>query len=66
MRRKDISKKTAKRVPKYQRTSEEEVQAEFGAYKYRLKKTGSASGAAKMKKRHQKLKRDFIKDRSNL
>jgi len=56
MKRYDISKKTAKNVPKYQRTNDEEVKAELEAHKYRLRKTGSASGAAAMKKRHAEKK----------
>ena len=63
MKRYDISKRTSKYLPKFQRTNEEEVNAEFEAHKYRLKKTGSAEGAAKMKKDNEKIRAESIKKR---
>lgn len=47
-----VSKKTKDLLPEFQRSEYEETQAQFGAHKYRLEKTGSPTGAAKMKKDH--------------
>ena len=66
MKKKAVSKKTSKNLPKYQRTNEEEVRAELDAHKYRLKKTGSATKAAKMKKEHIKIKTKSIKKRKSI
>ncbi len=47
-----VSEKTKKNLPSFQRSNYTETQAEFDTHVHRLEKTGSAFGAAAMKKKH--------------
>jgi hypothetical protein len=46
-----VTESTKSLLPEFQRSEFEESQAEFGAHKHRLQKTGSAFGAAELKRK---------------